>query len=122
MKNEVLRQSAKNGYWRVFILWLLFQALWYAFLGVHFDLEAEKYIHEAQYILRFHQFSESRYLFYFSTIFVIAICNVFGLGLYGALFIIMAINLFSYLYFFKALCYLFKNSISAYVVIFLLLS
>jgi hypothetical protein len=44
------------------------------------------------------------------------------IGLYGAVFIIMIINLLSYLYFFKALKKVFDSRIPAFLVILFLLS
>jgi hypothetical protein len=106
----------------VVALWATFQIIWYLSLGVHFDLESVKYIDEAQYILQHHHLSQFRYLFYFSTIAVIAFSYVTHIGLYGALSIIMLINLFSYLYFFKALKQLFPDRLSPYIVIGFLVS
>lgn len=105
----------------VALLWLFFQLIWYVCFGFHFDLEAEKYIGEAQYVLANHRFSVGRFLFYSSTIFVIAFAYATKLGPYGALFIIMAINLACYLYFYKALCRLFKNAVVALLPIIFLL-
>lgn len=111
-----------GGYGAVIGMWFVFQLLWFVLLGFHFDLEAEKYIREAQYLLRHHRFSEARYLFYFSTTAVVAFCLQTGLGLYGALFLIMLFNLLGYLYFFKALRFYFKDVWTPYLVVFLLLS
>lgn len=122
MKSRAIQQHSKKDFLLVTLLWLFFQALWYFSLGIHFDLEAEKYIREADYLLLNKSFSEARYLFYFSTTAVIALCKMLGLGLYGALFTIMVINLFSYQYFFKALRQFFGERLPAYLVIFLLLS
>lgn len=126
-KNAERQKASLNGptgkaYGIVALLWLSFQLLWYVCFGFHFDLEAEKYIGEAEYVLTNHHFSAGRFLFYSSTIFVIAFAYVTKLGLYGALFVIMAINLGCYLYFYKALCRLFQNAFLACLPVFFLLS
>lgn len=106
----------------VILLWLFFQTIWAFWFGPHFDLEAVKYIGEAQYIAEHHQLSQFRYLFYFTTIAVIAFANAVHLGSYGALVIIMLINLWSYLLFFKALKKFFANKLSPFLVVGLLMS
>lgn len=106
----------------VVLLWLCFQAAWFFSLGVHFDLEAGKYISEAQNLLQHGTFSAGRFLFYSTTIVVIAFCFATKLGLYGALLAIMAFNLFSYLYVYKALRFFFQNRIAPLFVLLCLLS
>jgi hypothetical protein len=122
MANKLRQGLLTGGYGTVILMWFFFTSLWYLYLGFHFDLEAEKYIHEAAYLLQYHRLSETRYLFYFSTTAIIAFCDVVGLGLHGALLLIMAVNLFSYLFFFRALVGLFKDRLLALLVVFLLLS
>lgn len=122
MENRTVRSLTTGDYAIVVGLWLFFQLLWFFMLGVHFELEAEKYIDQATHLLNNHRLSEVRYLFYFSTTAVIAINQLLGWGLYGALITIMAVNLISYLYFFKALYFLFQNRFFAWGVVFLLLS
>lgn len=121
-ENNPLYRPTWKEYSVVALLWLFFQLLWYACFGPHFDLEAEKYIGEAQYVLANHHFSVGRFLFYSTTIFIIAFAYVLKLGLYGSLFIIMAINLGCYLYFYKALSRLFQSTGLAYLPIIFLLS
>jgi hypothetical protein len=122
MKNNRITGFRGNGYLFIILLWFLFEVIWYLCFGVHFELESEKYIYEARYILQNHGFSQFRYLFYFSTIAVIAFSYAINIGLYGALFIILLINLLSYLYFFKALQRLFTDGLSPYLIIGFLLS
>lgn len=121
-QNYLFGHLTWKKYGVVALLWFFFQLLWSVCFGFHFNLEAEKYIGEAQYVLTNHHFSVGRYLFYSSTIFIIAFAYVTKLGAYGALFIIMAINLGCYLYFYKALHRLFQNAFLAYLPIVLLLS
>lgn len=111
-----------NGWLIIIAMWVICQVIWYLAFGVHFSLESEKYIGEAQYVLSTHQLSQFRYIFYFSTIAVIAFSSIVHIGLYGALFIIMLINLLSYLYFFKALKHIFSDRLSPYLVIGILMS
>jgi hypothetical protein len=122
MKNNWIKRCSSNGTLNIVAIWAFFEIIWYLYLGVHFDQEARKYIDEAQHVLQNHTLSEARYVFYFSTIAVIAFASVMHTGVYGALFIILAINLLAYLYFFKALKHLFKDRLSAYIVITGLLS
>jgi hypothetical protein len=114
--------SHRKDYFIVLLLWLFFQFAWYLYLGVFFGLESIKYIDEASYFLEEHRFSQFRYLFYCTTIFVIATAKVLNIGLYGALAIIMLINLASYLELFKALKRFFSHRFPAFLVVTLMLS
>ena len=116
------REFKQRDYWLVVALWSFFQAIWYWYLGVEFGLESSKYIEEAQFVLDNHHLSQSRYLFYFATIAVIALAKILHLGLYGALLIIMVINLACYLYLFKALRNLFSSRMPALLTVGILLS
>jgi hypothetical protein len=111
-----------KDFWIVIFLWIFFQTAWYLYLGIQFGLEAAKYIEEAQFILDHQHFSQFRYLFYFTTIAVIAIAKLLHVGLIGALIAIMLVNLFSYLYFFRALKLFFNNRAPAFWTIGILLS
>jgi hypothetical protein len=117
MKTSLIQRLEGNDSLLVTLLWLFFQVIWYITFGIHFELEAGKYIYEADYLLEHHQFSESRYLFYFTTTAVIAFSQVIGAGLHGALIIIMLINLACYLAFFKALKTLFQERLAPFVVV-----
>jgi hypothetical protein len=117
-----LKKLVQNEYVVVALLYLLFQVIWFAVFGVHFELEADKYINEAKYFLQHRGLSETRYVFYFSTIAVIAASFTVGIGVYGALGFIMVLNGLGYLYFFKALKKLFTDHLSPYLVIAALLS
>ncbi len=103
-------------------LWLFFQCLWYSRFGFVFTLEAPKYINQAHYVLEHHSFSQFRFLFYFTTIAVIAFSLSIKTGAVGALLIIMAINLAAYLSFFSALWKFFGRKAPALIVVVLLLS
>ena len=77
--------------------------------GFSFQMESLKYISEADYLIRHHHLSEDRYVFYLLTILVIALSSLLHIGLYGAVIIIMGINLLAYIYFYKALQVVFPN-------------
>jgi hypothetical protein len=114
--NLVKRWAEKDSLW-VVLLWLFFQAIWYIKFGARFDLEAGKYIFQADYLLEHHDLSETRFLFYFTTTAVIAFSKLIGAGLYGALAMIMLINLSCYLAFFKGLQKLFQNRLAPFLVV-----
>lgn len=115
-------KTNRKDYLIVLFLWLFFQFAWYLYLGVEFGLESIKYIDEAGYVLEHQRFSQFRFLFYCSTIFIIALAKLLQLGLHGALLIIIVINLLSYLVFFKALKTFFSARLPAFLVIGILLS
>ncbi len=103
--------------------WVLFEVMWYVSLGLHFDQESLKYILQADNIIEHHSLTELRYIFYGLTIAVITAARLLHIGLNGAVLILMVINLFSYLYFLKALIKLFSgNTLVPLIVIMLLLS
>jgi hypothetical protein len=122
MSPSMNNKLSRRAYLMVILLWIIFQAAWYLYLGVEFGLESAKYIDQAQYFLEHGQFSQFRYIFYCTTIFVIVLAKILNLGLYGALFIIMAMNLLSYLFFFQALRTFFNHHIPALLVVALLMS
>jgi hypothetical protein len=107
---SVLNLTGRRGRILLLVIWLLAQLFYSWKFGFIFQLEADKYIREAHFILANHHFSEARYLFYFTTIFIIAVSYLLHIGLYGAIFLIMIINLLSYFYFYKALEYKFPNT------------
>jgi hypothetical protein len=112
----------KNEYLLIVLLWALAEFLLYLKFGFGFQMEAKKYISEADFIIQNQELSQGRYLFYLSTIIVIALCKMTGLGLYGAVFLLMLINLASYLVFLKALKKVFKATLPAVLVVIFLLS
>lgn len=118
MKDRLL----KSPHAIVIALWIFFQFLWYQRFGFVFTFEAPKYILEAQYFLQHHEFSQFRFLFYFTTIAVIAFSFTIKTGVVGALLLIMAINLAAYLYFFSALRKFFGRSLPALIVVAFLMS
>jgi hypothetical protein len=121
MNNALFKNQGKN-YWIIVLMWLLAEAFYAWKFGFNFQLEATKYINEANFILTNHHFSQARYLFYSSTIFIIALSSLLKTGVYGALIFIMLINIFSYLYFYRALQYHFGNKNIALMVCLLLIT
>lgn len=121
MNNALFKNQAKN-YWIIVLIWLLAEAFYAWKFGFNFQLEATKYINEADFILNNHHFSQARYLFYSSTIFIIALSSLLKTGVYSALALIMIVNLFSYLYFYRALQYYFGNKNIALIVCLLLIT
>lgn len=110
-------------YDNLFILigWLLATGLLYLKFGFGFQLESIKYIREADYLIETQSFSQARYLFYFGTIAVIALNKLLGTGLYGAIVMIMLINICAYLSFYKALKHYFHSRLPAVVAVLLLI-
>ena len=112
----------KNPKVIVVALWIFFTFLWYLRFGFVFTLEAPKYIGEANYFLKHHHFSQFRYLFYSTLIVVIAFSLSIKIGTVGALLIIMAVNLWAYLFLFSSLQRFFGRVLPALLSIGLLLS
>ncbi len=122
MKKNVIDFFKKKDYFVVLAMWLLFESLWFYKFGFNFQLEATKYISEANFILDKHYLSQDRYFFYLTTILIIALSYLIKTGVYGAVAMIMFINISSYLYFFKALKKTFSGQLPALIVVFFLLS
>ena len=116
------RFFSNRDYLIVVALWVVAELLLFGKFGFYFQMEAEKYVSEANFILQNQHLSQGRYLFYLSTILIIALSISMKIGLYGAVLIIMIINLAGYLYFFKALKRVFKSRLPAFLVILFLLS
>ncbi|MGZ5222025.1 MAG: hypothetical protein ACXWC7_18210, partial [Chitinophagaceae bacterium] len=113
---------SNRDYLMVVAMWVVAELLLFGKFGFYFQMEAEKYVSEANFILQNQHLSQGRYLFYLTTILIIALSISMKIGLYGAVFIIMTINLAGYLYFFKALKKVFYSRLPAFLVILFLLS
>jgi hypothetical protein len=120
--NRFIKYFQKREVLLLVFLWALAEFLLYLKFGFGFEMEAKKYISEADFIIQNQALSQGRYLFYLSTILVIAVCKMGGVGLYGAVFLLMLINLGSYLVFLKALKKVFNATWPALLVITFLLS
>jgi hypothetical protein len=105
IKNWLFKNDVKT----IIIIWFIVEFLCYIFYGFNFTLEGEKYINEASYFTENKSFSQARFLFYSTTIFIIAFAKVVFNNLNVALLILLAINLFCYLQFYKALKIYFKE-------------
>jgi hypothetical protein len=112
----------KNGQRTVILLWLFFSIIWYVFFGFNFQLEGEKYGLEADYFTTHGHFSQARYLFYSSTILIIVMAKSVFQDLHYALFLLLGINLFCYLRFYKSLTVFFLQKQYALAIIIFLLA
>ncbi len=103
-------------------MWIIFQMIWIAIFKFDFQGESDKYIREANLFITNNGFTQQRFIFYATTILIIVFSTLSKIGLYGAIAIIMVINLACYLYFFKALKTVFVKPVYAYLVILFLLT
>jgi hypothetical protein len=110
----------KYGTHIIVLSWLLSVIVYYNLFGIFTQLEAEKYIYQADYFLRYGSFSASRYWFYAATIFIIAFATKASLGLVGAFVIQAGINLMAYLFFYKALKTIFTPVTATLIILYLL--
>ena len=122
MKQTAIKIYSQRDYFIVAGMWVVAELLLFGKFGFYFQMEAEKYVSEANFILQNQHLSQGRYLFYLSTILIIALSISMKIGLYGAVLIIMIINLAGYLYFFRALKKVFNSRLPAFLVILFLLS
>ncbi len=87
----------------VVFVWGVATLLWFAIFGFRYNLEGEKYILQADYFLKNNSFKENRFIFYATTIFLIAICKILHLKMAIAIIILLFINLKAFIFFTKAL-------------------
>lgn len=121
MQNKILAFIRQKPYLAFILIWGFFQIAWLGSLGFHFDLEAVKYIDEADFILSNHTLSQGRYLFYITTVIVIAIAKLMHIGLHGAVVLVMLVNLSAYLLFLKGLIKLYHGNVFVPLIIALFL-
>ncbi|HMG81860.1 MAG TPA: hypothetical protein VK559_02385 [Ferruginibacter sp.] len=112
--------AEKYGVYIIVLCWFLSLLVYYNLFGIFTQLEAEKYIYQADYFLRYGAMSATRYWFYSATIFIIALATKTSIGLVGAFFIQAGINLFGYLFFYKALKTIFTNITALVIIVYLL--
>jgi hypothetical protein len=110
----------KYGTYLIVLCWFLSLSVYYNLFGIFTQLEAEKYIYQANYLLRYGGMSASRYWFYATTIFIIALATKIKIGLVGAFIIQALINFFAYLFFYKALKTVFTNATAILIILYLL--
>jgi hypothetical protein len=94
--------------------------VYYNLFGIFTQLEAEKYIYQADYFCRYGSLSASRYWFYSATIFIIVFATKINIGLTGAFVIQAIINFFAYLLFYKALKKILATTTAIIVIVYLL--
>lgn len=114
--------SQKYSHLIICFAWLCSTLIYLKLYGIFTGLEAEKYINEAHSLLKTGTFSEPRFWFYSITIFVLAISFKLKIGITGAFIIQALINLFAYLFFAKALIAIFKNAVTAILIVVYLLA
>jgi len=110
----------KYGTYIIAFCWLLSVIIYYNWFGLFTQLEAEKYIYQANYLLRYGSMSASRYWFYATTTFIIAFATKIKIGLVGAFIIQALINFFAYLFFYKALKTIFTTITATVIILYLL--
>ena len=86
----------------IVLIWLFSTLLYLQLFGIVTNLEAGKYINEAGTFINNGSFTAPRYWFYSITIFIIAIALKLKIGLTGAFIIQAMLNLYAYLFFYKA--------------------
>lgn len=114
--------SVKYGKLITAILWLLSVIIYLAIHGVVTELEATKYIDEANLYLNTGSFSAPRFWFYSATIFIMAFAIKIKIGMFGAFVIQALFNFFAFIIFHKALSKIFYGSFTPVLIIFYLLA
>ena len=105
----------------IVLIWLFSTLLYLQLFGIVTNLEAGKYINEAGTFINNGSFTAPRYWFYSITIFIIAIALKLKIGLTGAFIIQAMLNLYAYLFFYKALKKAFQIPATAFFIILYLL-
>ncbi len=111
----------KNGKFYLAAIWGLTTILYLQKFGIVSNMEASKYINEAELLIKNGSFSASRYWFYSITIFIITIALKLKIGLTGAFILQAILNLYAYLFFYKALKKAFQMPATAFFIIVYLL-
>ena len=115
---KVLNNNSKIS---IAVIWLFSTLLYLKLFGIVTNLEAGKYIDEAGTFISNGAFSAPRYWFYSITIFIITIALKLKIGLTGAFIIQAILNLYAYLFFYKALKNAFQMPATAFFIIVYLL-
>ena len=111
----------KYGKLLVATMWLIFTLIYLSIHGVVTELEAAKYIDEAHLYINSGSFSAPRFYFYSATIFIMVLAIKINIGMFGAFVIQALLNLFAFIFFYKALTKLFQSSYTPILIIFYLL-
>ncbi len=103
-------------------MWLISTTIYLSIYGVVTELEAAKYINEANYYLNTGSFSAPRFYFYSATIFMLALAIKINIGMFGAFVIQALLNLFAFMLFYQALTKIFQKPITPILIILYLLA
>lgn len=98
--NTKSRNFLKAGF---IMIWLLMQVVIYMQRGIVTDLEAAKYIYEAQHFLETGTYSSSNFLFYSVEIMLIALCIKFNISYLFIVILQMLVNGISIICFFECI-------------------
>ena len=112
---------SKYGKLLVTSMWLISTLIYLSIHGVVTELEAAKYIDEAHLYINSGSFSAPRFYFYSATIFIMVLAIKINIGMFGAFVIQALLNLFAFIFFYKALTKLFQSSFTPILIIFYLL-
>ncbi|MBC7424571.1 MAG: hypothetical protein H7334_14110, partial [Ferruginibacter sp.] len=112
-------QKAILKYDRLLLLlcWLISAAFYLKVFGIVTIQEAIKYIREANRFIDGNNFSQPRYWFYCTTIFIIALALKLKLGLIGAFVLQSLLNIFAFSFFYTELKKIFINPLTAFFAI-----
>lgn len=122
MKKHLIHKfSDRYGMAIIILSWFLTVIANLHFTGLFIELEAEKYIHEAQNLIDRKGLSATRFLFYSPTILIIYLSLKINAGFYGAFLIQASYNLLVTLFFFRSLSTYFTNSAYRLLTVFLLI-
>jgi len=116
-----MRKIEKYSRFFIIIGWVASTLIYLYLFGIFKDLEAEKYINEAHYLIKNCAFSSPRYWFYAITVFILTVAFVLKIGIKGAFAMQALLNLFAFLYFHKALKKLFESEATPLFMVLLLL-
>lgn len=95
----------------IILCWVSFFLIHLKLYGVVTNLEAGKYIHEAENLVNNKSFSSLRFWFYSITILIITLSLKLKIGFIGAVFIQSFINLLALLFFHRSLKLIFQSSV-----------
>lgn len=112
------RTKAGNTNFPFFLLaitWLLMQILFYRQYGIVTDLEAAKYINEANHFLATGKYSSNNFLFYSTQIMLIAFCIKLKIGFWFIVLFQMLLNALSLFCFYKMVKLISRNYLLSFI-------
>lgn len=113
----ILLPVSKYGKWVIITTWIISTIVYLYLHGIVSEFEAVKYIKEAKYHIESGSFSAPRFWFYSVTIFIMIVSLKLKIGMTGAFIMQAILNLFAYLFFYKALQKIFQVPQTAFFVI-----